>query len=166
MRSARVCSIAHCSLFIKTALVLIAVDTNVLLDHAIGKEKIPDCLDVLRVRLKVDAFWVTPTVLEELAYQADNGPTKGDKDAALKALTSMRNWEYDPVNLIPVGHGAVEQIALKLRMKNIIPQEEQNDSFIIAESALLDCSMLLSSDNHLLDAQENCDTIVEGEARH
>lgn len=134
---------------------LIAVDTNVLLDHAIGKEKIPDCLDVLRVRLKVDAFWVTPTVLQELAFWADNGPTESDRDYALKALTSMRHWGYDPVNLIPVGHGVVEQIALKLRMQNVIPQEEQNDSFIVAESALLGCAMLLSSDSHMLDAQEN-----------
>jgi predicted nucleic acid-binding protein len=135
--------------------VLIAVDTNVLLDHAIGKEKIPDCLDVLRQRLKVDEFLVTPTVLQELAYQADCGGTKEEKDVARGALTSMLGWGYQPINLVPVGHGVVEQIGLKLRMQGIIPQEEQNDSFIVAEAALLGCGMLLSSDHDLLDAQEN-----------
>lgn len=134
---------------------LIAVDTNVLLDHAEGKEKIPDCLEILRERLKPNAFLVPPTALQELAYQESFGATTKDKKTALMALTKMLEWGYWPTNLVPVDHGVVEQIALKLRLQNVIPQEEQNDSLIIAEAALLNCSILLSTDSHLLDAQEN-----------
>lgn len=60
-----------------------------------------------------------------------------------------------PLNIIPAGKGITEQIGLKLRMRGIIPDEEENDALIVAEAALLGCSILLSSDHHLLDAQEN-----------
>jgi hypothetical protein len=59
------------------------------------------------------------------------------------------------MNLIPVGHGVVEQIGFKLRLRGIIPEEEKNDSYIIAEAAVLGCSILLSFDVHMLEAQEN-----------
>jgi len=34
----------------------------------------------------------------------------------------------------------------------MLPDEEVNDGFIIAEAALLGCDLLLSSDRHLIDA--------------
>ena len=37
-------------------------------------------------------------------------------------------------------------MAGRLREEKLIPAEEVNDSFILAESALLGCSMLLTSD--------------------
>jgi hypothetical protein len=135
--------------------VLIAADTNVLLDQAKGIESIADCLDVCRERLKIDHFLVTPTVLQELAQQLDFGDTKEEREWAHSALTKMRSWGYREMNLIPVDHGVVEQIGFKLRLRGIIPEEEKNDSYIIAEAALLGCAILLSSDGHMLDAQEN-----------
>ena len=38
-------------------------------------------------------------------------------------------------------------------MQGLVPDEEENDAAIIAESALMGASILLSSDAHLLDAQ-------------
>jgi predicted nucleic acid-binding protein len=136
---------------------LIAADTNVLLDQAAGVEEVPDCLDVIRSRLKAEIFFVTPTVLQELAYQCDYGLTAEKKDAALTALQSLRKWGYSPVNLIPVGHGVAEQIGFKLRRLGIIPDDEVNDSLVVAEAALLDCQILLSSDPHLRDANDHKD---------
>ena len=54
-----------------------------------------------------------------------------------------------PVNLIAVGHGIAERIAERIRDRGLIPGEEVNDSLGLAESALLACSLLLSSDAHL-----------------
>ena len=56
------------------------------------------------------------------------------------------------MNATAVGHGVVEQIGLKLRLRGIIPEHEVNDGFIIAEAALFGCSILLSSDGHMKDA--------------
>ena len=39
-------------------------------------------------------------------------------------------------------------IAQRLREQELIPDEEVNDSLVLAESALLGCTMLLTSDEH------------------
>ena len=135
---------------------LIAVDTNVLLDQALEDQDVWGAIDVIRARLPDAKLVVPPTVLEELGYQLVNGD-KSERAAAEKALSCLRSWGYEPLNLIPAGKGITEQISLKLRIKGIVPDEEQNDSYVIAESALIGCSILLSSDHHLLDAQDNKD---------
>ena len=66
---------------------------------------------------------------------------------ALRSLTSK--WGIQPVNLVPVGHGIVDTIAAKIRARGLLPNEEKNDAFILAESAVLECSILLTSDAHL-----------------
>ena len=53
------------------------------------------------------------------------------------------------MNLAPVGHGIVERIADRLRAAALLPLEEVNDSYLLAEAALLEARLLLSSDDHL-----------------
>ncbi len=133
---------------------LIAVDTNVLLDQADGDENVVDALATLRERLTNAQFIVPPTVLEELGHQLGSGDPEESKLAEI-VLMNLLKWGYTPLNVVPVGKGITEQISLRLRMKGVLPDEELNDSYIIAESALLGCSILLSSDWHLLEAQEH-----------
>jgi predicted nucleic acid-binding protein len=134
---------------------LIAADTNILLDQAVGSEDVLGALDVIRERLPEAKFIVTPTVLEELGYQMQSGEAEAERDAARTALSNLLAWGYQPLHVSPVGRGITEQIGWKLRAKGIVPAEEENDAYVIAEAALLGCSILLSSDHHLLDAQEN-----------
>lgn len=93
-------------------------------------------------------------MLGELGEQEENG-SKEERKAACVVIDSMRDWGYAPINLIPAGHGIVEQIGFQLRVHGIIPDEEENDALIAAEAALLGCSILLSSDHHLLEANEH-----------
>ena len=78
-----------------------------------------------------------------------------EKEAAEIALSCMREWGYEAVNVIPVGRGIAEQLSFKLRTSEVLPDEEVNDGFIIAECALIGCSLLLSSDSHLIEAGLN-----------
>jgi predicted nucleic acid-binding protein len=135
--------------------VLIAVDSNVLIDQADGSADVLDALAVIRERLVRVGFIVPPTVLQELAFIADEGDTAEEKQLAVTVLSSLQEWGYEPLNVVPVGQGIVEQISLTLRMRSIVADEEEKDATIIAESALLGCDILLSSDVHLLDAQEH-----------
>lgn len=134
--------------------VFVAVDTNVLIDQADENENVLDALDAIRRKIKNAAFIVTPTVIEELGeiYQTRTGE---ESALAYKALTSLLAWGYTPTPLPPVGMGIAEQIGLKLRLQQVLPDEEKNDGHVIAEAALLNCSLLLTSDAHLLTAQEN-----------
>ena len=134
---------------------LFAVDTNVLIDQALGDADVLDALQLIRERLPNARFIVTSTALEELAVQHTFGSTAERRDAAKTALVSFLAWGYEPLNIIPVGKGIAEQISFKLRSRGIIPEEEQNDAAIVAEAALIGCSILLSSDAHLLDAQKH-----------
>ena len=119
---------------------LIAVDTNVLLDLALGVEVVIDALETIQKRIPGVRLVVLPTVLQELAFLLQNGETDRQRNAARAALVNLPAWKLEPLNLIPVGHGIVERIA------------ERNDSFVIAEAALIECGILLSTDAHLRGA--------------
>lgn len=130
---------------------LVALDTNVLLDQAIENADVLDAVATIRARLPDAAFIVPPTVLEELGYQFEMGNAEAQA-AAEVALSCMGKWGYKPINVIPVGKGIAERISFKLRSGGLLPDEEENDGFIIAEAALLGCDLLLSSDRHLVEA--------------
>lgn len=129
---------------------LIAADTNIVLDLAGGVDDVADALGVLRRRIKAARLITPPTVNLELAYLSQFADEPGVKAAAQTALRAMwRTWKIEPVNLVPVGHGIVEVISAKLRSEELIPSEETHDSYILAEAALLGCGILLTSDAHL-----------------
>lgn len=131
---------------------LVAVDTNFLLDLAIERPNPQRAVAYIRKKKPGAVIMVPPTVLDELAHLLETGGP-GEKIAAGFTLQSLRSvWKMHPVDLIPVGHGIVECIADKIRDRGFIPQAERNDSLILAEAALLDCKLLLSSDDHLLKA--------------
>ena len=131
--------------------VLIAVDTNVLLDQAVEDPDVLDAISTIRERLSDARFYVLPTCLEELGVQLAHG-NREERAAAEKALLCMREWGYEPINLIAAGKGIAERISFKLRSFGLLPDEEENDGFIVAEAALLGCDLLLSSDHHLIEA--------------
>lgn len=128
---------------------LIAVDTNVPLDLAEGRETVRDALDVIRRRLRPGRILLTPTAFQELVFLAEGAESKSERDQALRALRGLKDWLLDAVNLVPVGHGIVEQVAERLQATGLLPAEERNDGLILAESALLGCAILLTSDGHL-----------------
>ena len=133
---------------------LVAVDTNVLLDQAVGDADVLDAILTLKTRLKGARFIVPPTVLEELGYQFVNGDDE-PRQAAETALMQMREWGYEPLDLPAYQKGIAERISFKLRSLGPLPDEEENDGLIVAEAALLGCQLLLSSDHHMIEAQQH-----------
>jgi predicted nucleic acid-binding protein len=127
---------------------LIAVDTNVLFDIADGLDDVVDAVSVFRERLRDARFLIPPTVQHELANWACQGNAQ-ERKAARKTIQIGQSWRIVPINLIAVGHGIAERMAERIREKGLIKLEEVNDSLVLAESALLGCSMLLTSDEHL-----------------
>ena len=128
---------------------LIAIDTNIPLDLAEGREHLLDAFETIRRRLKPARILVPPTVFQELVFLADHGDGKADRDQAATALRCLHSWGFDLVNLVPVGHGIVERIADQLLASRLLPPEEFNDGLILAEAALLGCAILVTGDAHL-----------------
>ncbi|MFN0077036.1 MAG: type II toxin-antitoxin system VapC family toxin [Prosthecobacter sp.] len=128
---------------------LVAADTNVLMALAGEDEAAWECLDTLKARRTTPRLIVTPTVIEELVHFVNGGDTQEKRDYAAKALRSLKQWGFAPLNLLPVGHGIVERIGDELRRLGLIPEEERHDSFIVAEAALCGADILVSADAHL-----------------
>jgi len=134
---------------------VIALDTNVLIDLAANDETVLDCLSTISKKFKKAPIIVPPTVIGELADIAKNGDDEESRHLALLALKSIRDpWRFQPINYVPVGHGIIEETARKIRSAGLIPDEEINDSFVIAEAALANTTILISSDSDLKDIDQ------------
>jgi predicted nucleic acid-binding protein len=132
----------------------IAVDTNVLFDLAQDVELVMDCLETIGKRIPNSSIIVLPTVIIELRKRAKSAYSE-EQAMAARALSSILDpWRFVPVNFISVGHGVVEQVGRKIRARGLIPDEEINDSLIVAEAALYGATMLLSSDGHIKDIDQ------------
>lgn len=127
---------------------LVAVDANVLFDLANGLDDVVDAVSVIRRRLRDARFLLPPTVQHELANWAFRGDGP-KRDLARKAIQLAKPQGMVPATLIAVRHGIAQRIAERIREQGLVPDEEVNDSLVLAESALLGCSILLTSDEHL-----------------
>lgn len=128
---------------------LVAVDANVLMDLGAESETAIDAIETIRIRLPSPRLVIPPTPQHELAHIASHADTAEERDRALAGILAARRWRIVPINLMPVGHGIVERIGVRLRDAALLPAEEINDSFLVAETALLEGRLLLSSDEHL-----------------
>src|SRR5207253_2392171 len=128
---------------------LIAVDTNVLFDLADEVEDVADAVQLIRRRLHEPELLIPPTVREELAEEALHGEDFQKREMARRAFQLARTWKIQPVELLARQHDAAGAIGRRLRGLGLLPHEEVNDGLIIGEAALLGCSMLLTSDDHL-----------------
>jgi rRNA-processing protein FCF1 len=134
---------------------LIAVDTNVLIDLAYHNGIVMDCFSTISRKFPQAPIIVPPTVIAELADLATDGDTESEKISALTTLGKIRRqWGFNPINCVPGGHGMVEETARKIRAAGLIPEEEIHNSFVIAESALANATLLLSSDDHMRDINQ------------
>ena len=125
---------------------LVAVDTNVPLDLAQGIGDVADALGVIRECIAGVRPVAPPTVALELVWLSEFADEDDVRAAAQTALRSLASsWGIQPVNLVPVGHGIVDAIAAKIRAQGLLPVEETHDALILAESAVLECSMLLNA---------------------
>jgi predicted nucleic acid-binding protein len=129
---------------------LIAVDTNVLMRIADpDSDSARRARDILRRKLPGSKFGVPPTVVQELAHLEENGNAIQQMLAAT-ALDTMLCEGFTPFDLISVGHGITETIVFKILAAGLLPEDERNDAFVIAESALAGFELLWSDDEHML----------------
>jgi rRNA-processing protein FCF1 len=131
---------------------LVAVDTNVLMRLADGHKATTDAWQLIRRRLRPVQFMITPTVLDELGYNAVADPDPLVRSAATSALRSLRpRWQFQPADFNAVQEAIAANAVRLLRDSGLMPYEERNDAAIISEASILNCVLLVSRDSHLLD---------------
>lgn len=127
---------------------LVAVDTNVVFHLAEREELTLEAVDLIVRRLDPVSLVLPPTVQQEIGHWAADG-TPAQRKVARAAMAAVRSFHIQPAFLLAVGHGITEQIARRLRTAGLLPETEVNDSFVVAEAALLGCAILLTGDEHL-----------------
>lgn len=133
---------------------LIAVDTNVLYDWAGADAHVLDAIQTIRAKIPNAVLIITSTVIEELAFAVQHARNPETQKRAIKAGQNLLAWGIQPRDFAPVGHGITEKVAERIREAGLLPKAEVNDSFIIAEAALANCRLLISSDSHLKDIDQ------------
>jgi predicted nucleic acid-binding protein len=130
----------------------LALDTNLLLDLASRKDFACEFAEEFLSRGY--SLLVPPTVVAELAWFAlrSGAPQQEVADMALEKLIK---WNCQPFSLSSTDHAIATKFASRLIEAALIPETEQNDGKILAQTSLARIPLLVTSDRHLLDVDEN-----------
>lgn len=135
----------------------LALDTNLLLDLAEGRDFAHDFKGEFQARGY--EFLLPPTAAAELNILSLYGG-KPQRTLAHKALKELRAWKCLPFSLSDTNLAIAEQFRRRLSELQLIPDEEWDDGLILAESSLGNIPMLVTSDKHLLEIDEDALTLA------
>lgn len=129
----------------------LALDANLLLDLAEGRDFAHDFKDEFQARGY--EFLVPPTAAAELNILSLYGG-EPQKTFANQVLRELRAWKCQPFSLSDTRLAIAEQFRRRLSELRLIPDEEWDDGLILAETSLGNIPVLVTSDAHLLDIDE------------
>ena len=92
-------------------------------------------------------------------------PWSDVRTLATRALADLRAWDVQPLpELGEVEYAIAERYVSRLHLSRLLPDEEINDGFILAETSLARIAALVTSDHHLLDLEETALRLIFEEA--
>ena len=95
------------------------------------------------------------------------GPKKSlalDTNLLLDLLDRIGIWNCLPFELSSSEMAIAQRFAVRLAESSLIPETEQNDGKILAQTSLAQIPMLVTSDTHLLDIDEEALLLALNEA--
>lgn len=139
----------------------LALDANLLLDLAERKDFAHEFKEEFRARGY--EFLLPPTAAAELNVLSIYGG-EPQKTFAHQALRELRAWKCQPFSLSDTKLAIAEQFRRRLSELQLIPDEEWDDGLILAETSLGNIPLLVTSDAHLLDIDEDALLLAFNEA--
>lgn len=130
----------------------LALDTNLLLDMVRGGDFAHDFRLVFQAADY--SLLIGPTVFRELGFAVIYG-REPEKALAAKALANAAKWGILAFNLTRLNQTIAERFAQRLLETGLLPAEECNDALILAETAVENIPLLVTSDQHFLDMDED-----------
>jgi len=130
----------------------LALDTNFLLDLAGEKDFAHEFKEEFSSRGY--SLLLPPTVVAELAFFAS---LKGapQQEIANVALEKISAWKCQPFTLSSIQLAIAIRFAARLIDASLILETKQNDGKILAQTSLAKIPLLVTSDRHLLDVDED-----------
>ena len=105
-----------------------------------------------------------PTAAHELHVIFTDGDSAAERELARTALTHLKQWSIRPFDLDSAAEAICEQFVRGLIRQRLIPEDEFNDGLILAETSLAEIPLLVTSDKHLLDIDEDALLMAFNEA--
>ncbi len=140
----------------------LSLDANIVFDLAGKKDFAHDFREVFQS--KGYGLVLPPTAVEELHLIFDHGDNEADRELARTALFNLKQWGIRPFDLDSAAEAVCEQFARRLLRRRLIPEDEFNDGLILAETSLVQIPLLVTSDKHLLDIDEDALLLAFNEA--
>jgi predicted nucleic acid-binding protein len=132
---------------------LLSLDTNLVLDLAREKDFAHEFRETFQG--KGYGLMLPPAVAYELHVIYARSDTGEEREWASAALVNLKRWGIRPFDLDSTSEAIAEQFARRLLHLGLIPLDELGDGLILAQSSLGQIPLLATSDNHLLDVDEN-----------
>ena len=130
----------------------LSLDTNVLFDLAEGRDFAHEFRE--GYQSKGYALSIPPTVIAELYFFLEHGASD-EENLARAAVSNLARWDVQASPLSSVQLRTARQLARKIALARLLPAEETNDALILSETAVAGIPLLVSSDKHLLEVDDN-----------
>jgi hypothetical protein len=96
-----------------------------------------------------------PTVAYELHILHTKGASPLDRELARRALLHLIRWGVQPFDLDSTAEAIAERFAERLLRQGLIPEDEFDDGLILAETSVARIPLLVTSEKHLLNVDED-----------
>ncbi|MBI2928717.1 MAG: hypothetical protein HYY24_23895 [Verrucomicrobia bacterium] len=130
----------------------LALDANLLLDLAEGKDFAHEFREEFQSRHY--ELLLPPTAAAELNALSLYGG-EPQRTFASQALRRLRDWKCQFSLLSDTKLAIAERFGRRLLELRLVPEEEWNDGRILGEASLGGIPLLVTSDKHLLDIDED-----------
>jgi len=139
-----------------------SLDANLAFDMAGEKDFAHEFREVFQS--KGYRLVMAPTAVHELHTIYRYGETVDHQRLARIALLNLKRWNILPFDLDSVAEAIAQQFAQRLVRRRLIPDDELNDGLILAETSVAGIPLLVTSDKHLLDIDEDALLLAFNEA--
>lgn len=129
----------------------LSLDTNVLMDMAAGFDFAVGFREVFQA--KGYTLCVVPGVLAELDYFCKNG-TDRQRELAEKAIANLLDWKIAIVVLSELQRSYRANFIRFAEHRRLMPPAEKNDVRILADTAIAEIPVLITTDQTLLNVDE------------
>ena len=140
----------------------LSLDANLVFDLARNKDFAHEFLEVFQA--KDYSLVLPPTAAYELHVIRTDGDSRLERKLAETALLNLRHWRIQPFDLDSTGEAVAEQFARRLLQSRLLPEDELDDGLILAQTSLARVPLLVTSDKHLLDIDEEALLLAFNEA--
>jgi len=140
----------------------LSLDANIVFDLARDRDFAHDFREILQS--KGYALVLPPTAAHELHVIFTDRDSGAERELARKGLTHLKQWGIRPFDLDSAAEAICEQFVRSLLRHRLVPEDEFNDGLILAETSLAEIPLLVTSDKHLLDIDEDALLLAFNEA--